>query len=114
MEEYIDISITNLQLHVTEPRKPSSVGRVIERSIQSKKEHRAYSTDIKKMDGDTFRLIFHNPEIEKIIEKAEKEGKKVRFIMPKDGIPVYLGKDASEFIKSKRWQEILKKGRDIK
>ncbi|MFA7309063.1 MAG: hypothetical protein WC045_03255 [Patescibacteria group bacterium] len=108
MEEFIDVYIYDLELNVQLPRKPKSVGRVIERSINTKTEQRAYSTDIKQIEGskDTVRVIFHNPEIERAHALAKKQGKKLRIRMPEGGAPVFLGKDAIEFLKAHRPNEL--------
>lgn len=107
MEKHVDIFITNIQLHVTEPRSPISPGRAIEKAVRSKKEHRSHTTDFKMKGDGKMRFIFHNPELDELRKKYEAEGKTVRFWMPKGGAPMYLGKDSVEFIKSKRWQNYL-------
>ena len=108
MPEYVDIQITNFQLHTAEPRKPQSIGRVVERSIRSKQEQRAYTTDIQEGQNN-LRFTFRNVELERIVAKAKAEGKTVRFFVPKGGIPVLLGNDTVEFLKGKRWAEHLAK-----
>ena len=100
MKEYVDIYITDVQLHTVLPQRPKSVWRIIEKAIHSKKEQRAYTADTKFVDGKS-HFTFNDSGIEEAIRKAHAEGKEIRIHKPEGGIPVYLGKDAEEFAKAR-------------
>lgn len=101
-EHEVHIIITDIQLHATQMRKPTSFARGIEKAIRSGKAGRTYANDsIKPVGIDGLILTLPNAEgILEVIEKAKREGKRVRFFMPRAGIPVFYGKDAVEKIAS--------------
>ena len=108
--EYQDILITDFQLHVVKPRKPTPWYRVVLKAIRSKKKQRAYTTDLRK-DAQGNPLIVYSlpPEIQKQMAEAERTGKKIRFILPKGGAPVYMGKDLIEYLKARQREVFDKK-----
>lgn len=102
--KYCDILLTDIQLHVKKPRKPTPWYRVIIGALKSgKKTFRVYS---KKYSIDqknkTIRVRFDSltPEIQEEIIKAEKDGKIVRIWRPAEGLPVCNGPDATEKFKA--------------
>ena len=101
-EKYFDILLTDISLHTQEVRKPNSLGRAISKSISKGLPGRAYMTrDNVKFDETTSRMTFSIPfgsEITQAMEKAEKQGKTLRIIMP-NGTPVLLGDDTKERLK---------------
>lgn len=103
-DKYCDILLTDIQLHVQKPRKPKSVRRIIEKTLRNDKDSfRVYSNQYKADEKNkTLWIKFDQltPEIQIKVKAAEREGKIVRFLVPKDGIPVYNGPDAVEKFKA--------------
>ena len=101
-EKYFDILLTDISLHTQEVRKPYSLGRVISKSMSNGLPGRAYMTrDNVKFDETIGRMTFSIPfgqEITQAMEKAKKQEKTLRVIMP-DGTPVLLGDDTKERLK---------------
>ena len=101
-EKYFDIQLTDISLHTQVIRKPNSLGRAISKSISSGLPGRAYMTgDNVRFDESTGKMTFSipfGPEITQAIEKAKKQGKTLRIIMP-NGTPVLLGEDTKEHLK---------------
>lgn len=101
-QKIIDIVITDIQLHVVKPRKPASADRAIGKSIKNKKAGRFYKRDISVTKNGKIELpIIESSEMIKIREKYKKEGKTVRFFIPKEGLNVYAGKDTLEHMEAK-------------
>ena len=108
--KYVDIILTDIQLHVAKPRKPSPLSKAIGKSLKNNKPGRFYKRDFSVTKDGTIQLpIFENSEIMKIKEKYEKEGKIVRFFMPKSGLDIYAGKDTIEHIEAKEKRMVDKK-----
>ena len=101
-EREVHIIITDIQLHATQMRKPTSFARGIEKAMHTGKPGRTYANDSIKPVGDNgLSLTLPNADgILEVIEKAKREGKRVRFFMPRAGIPIFYGKDAVEKIAS--------------
>ena len=92
-----NILLTDIQIHATKPRKPTSQYRAILKSLKNKKPGRFYT---KNFDGK--KAIFDlPPKIKREMEKAEKSGKKIRLFMPKEGLPIFVGKDLKEKLEAK-------------
>lgn len=114
--KFVDIILTDIQLHVEKARKPASPSRAMEKAIRNGEPGRFYSNNLTMdTDGKPVIPIFENSEIAKFIEKAKSERKIVRIFMPKDGLPITSGQDTKEFIEmhkkknSKIWQKISSK-----
>jgi len=104
-DEYYDVFLTDFQMHVTKPRKPLPWYRAILKSFRNKKPGRFYTKNAKidiNEDGTFETAIPLLPTIQEEIKKAKKSGKKVRFIIPKEGVPIFAGKDLVEKMKSDR------------
>jgi len=89
-----DITITDIQLHSTKATNPKSLYRKIEKSIRNGKPGRAFSNQIKLNQNGTFN--FSIPAL----KEKEHSKNKIRLLVPKDGIPVFAGKDLIVKIKS--------------
>ena len=50
-----------------------------------------------------------DPHMLEYVKAEESKGYKIVIQFPKDGLPVHLGKDAQEFIKSKKGKRILRR-----
>jgi len=116
--EYHDVLLTDIQMHVVEPRKPLPWYRTILKSFRNKKPGRFFTKDFSMIKKDkTFeaRVSFPLPEeIRKQMEEAQKSGKKIRLWMPKNGIPVYPGKDVIEFLKARNKNRLTDLPKELK
>jgi hypothetical protein len=106
--ECLDVVLTDIQLHASKVRNPSSIGRQYVKAIHGSRSHRAYSNDI-KTDGKDKISLSANLGMEQLYDLARKRGKKyVRIFAGKDGLPVYLGQDSVEKLES-LMKKILRK-----
>ncbi|MFZ2975897.1 MAG: hypothetical protein WA055_04720 [Candidatus Moraniibacteriota bacterium] len=106
--KFIDIQLTDIQLHVIKPRKPISLGRAIDKSLKSKKGGRAQSRDISNSKNNEFTFSISLGK--ELLEKAKQEGKQIRFILPESGISIIPGKDMIEYIKAQKKKVFDKTG----
>lgn len=100
------IQLTDMQLHTNVMRNPVPWWRKILKAIRSKKPDRLYSGfeslgEVPNATNEkgvrTIKFKFNMPPgLQEEIDAARAQGKIVKFAMPKDGIPIYLGKDAKE------------------
>ncbi len=106
--EYHDIVLTDLEIHAVKPTNPAPWYRVIMKSLRNKLSGRIYSKNIRKnVDGKNNAAPFNfaislSEDLKEKIAGIEKLGKEVRFLMPKEGIPIYVGKDLQEFMKARK------------
>lgn len=108
-QEYHDIVFSDIQFHAVEPTNPSPWHRAINKSLRSGMPGRIYSKNFKmeftrEKDG-AITAKFSTPipdDLNEKVKEIEKTGKKVRFLLPKKGLPIYLGKDMIEKIKAVR------------
>jgi len=101
-EKTVDIVFTDIQLHVVKPRKPIPLWRAIEKSIRSGRLGRAFTNNFSIERNGEFSVNFPTPpELERVTDDAERRGKTVRYMIPKEGIPIRLGNDTIENIISK-------------
>ncbi|MBM3206671.1 MAG: hypothetical protein FJZ43_03565 [Candidatus Staskawiczbacteria bacterium] len=110
--KYCDILLTDIQLHTIKPTNPPSLARVIAKFLRNGLPGRIYSTFFQvQKDNKENPLRLSIPltkEWEDKVTELEKAGKKIRFIIPGGGIPIYAGKDMIEFMKAKK-NRILKR-----
>jgi len=101
-KDAVDIVFTDIRLHVAKPRKPAPLPRAIAKSVRNNKPGRAFTTDFSIRKDGGFEMSFPtSPEIERVISEAESRGKTVRFMIPKEGISIFSGKDLIENLISK-------------
>jgi len=107
--EYQNIVFTDIQFHTVKPTNPAPWYRIIMKSLRSDKPGRIYSKDFaiknfQEEDGKiTMNFTIPMPEkLKEKIEEIEKTGKRVRFFLPKNGLPMYLGKDMIEKINAEK------------
>ena len=107
----VRIVITDFTLHAQTPCNPLSFARGVQKTITNGKPGRTYhSNAIKSFDPETGVMEFVIPfdkGLAEVVQKAEARGKKIRFFVPKDGIPIYLGKDAVEKLEALKRQGVL-------
>ena len=95
-DEYHDVFLTDFQMHISEPRKPLPWYRAILKSFRNKKTGRFYTKNAKTdiNENGTFETsIPLPPATQEEIKKAKMSGKKIRFIIPEEGVPIFAGKD---------------------
>ena len=105
--KYYDIILTDIQLHYQQPANPKSAFRKIFKSIKTNKPGRFFGTIIPHSQNKNLMMSSTlNPQTIKEIQDAQKLGKKIRIIIPKEDIPIYAGKDLIEKLKAdkrKKW-----------
>ena len=102
-DEYLDVIITDFTLDTAKPRKPKSLGRMISVAIKNKKPGRAFTTDLKNLDDGQPEFAFDlGPKFQKLEEQAKAEGKKLRLLYPKGGVPIFAGKSTIEFLEARK------------
>lgn len=99
--EYLDIFLTDIQLHAQKMPNPAPLLRAVEKTVRSNKPSgRAYGK-ISNVNKQNFTMEFSIPlddATQARIKKAKNEGKKIRIFMPQRGLNMYLGSDAMEKI----------------
>ncbi len=104
--KYLNILLTDIQLHTIKPRKPTPWYRAILKSFKNKKPGRFYAENFSVQNDETLQMTLinlakHDPLFQKQMEIAEKSGKKIRIIVPPN-LPIYSGKDLIEKLKTER------------
>lgn len=118
-QKYKIIQITDITLHSPGRRPTKSVGEKVKKAFDKNEPGRIYQ-NLEKIDSDTeqhegyFKIsildqIHKDPSFMKMLKEEESKGYKVLLSIPKDGIPIYEGKDSKEFIDSKKGKRILRK-----
>jgi hypothetical protein len=100
-EKELLIILTDITLHTNPTRKPASFARGLSKSVRSRLPGRTYVNQPPEVvqEGGAVNLEMEIPfddEMRAVIERAKELGKQIRLVMPKDGVPVFLGKDAVE------------------
>lgn len=91
-EKPIIIPLTDIQLHSNKSANPQSFERKIEKSLKGQKPGRCYGEGLRLNSDGTFEFSIPLP--------MEIKGRKVIFAIPKEGLPIYAGKDLIEKMKS--------------
>lgn len=102
--QYHDIIITDITFHVARARNPKPWYRkVIQNSQQKRKQPGRFFINgaQSRKDGTIVLPMALPPELQREKEEAEKEGKVVRFFMPKEGIPLIDAPDVVEYVNSR-------------
>lgn len=110
----IIIELTDIQLH-TNRRVTPSAGNAIERSIASSQPGRIVAPlnrTAEILENNT--LIFSaqisdQEQLLRLVQKYQQQGRRVFLKKPQNGLPVTLGKDTSEFIKSIKGERLLRR-----
>jgi hypothetical protein len=100
-EKELLIILTDVTLHTNPTRKPTSFARGLAKSVRSGLPGRTYVNQtpnaVQEDAGTTLEMeIPFDDEVRVVIERAKSMGKQIRLVMPKEGVPVFLGKDAVE------------------
>mgnify|MGYP000629729990 CR=1 FL=1 len=115
-EKVIVLQLTDIQLH-SNARPTQSVGGVIKRSIENNKPGRIFSSLEKRenlntdQNSTTFTIPFeiNDPILNQTINDYEQKGYRVEIQIPESGLPIYLGKDAVDFMDSVQGKRILRR-----
>lgn len=110
--KYWPIQITDNAFH-TSPKSPTlSAGKKIQEASDANKPGRIYGPldplALVNPRAYTLKLLGENPDFANFVKEKEAEGYKVVLIMPEGGPPTGLGKDAQEFVQSKKWKRITR------
>lgn len=104
-DKFVDIVLTDIQLHAVEPSKPKPWYRTIAKSCRNGKPGRLFfkqfNLAVAADNTLTVAMLLPQPIRDKM-QEAENAGKTVRFILPKGGIPIVLGRDAVEKLRAER------------
>lgn len=101
--EYLDVIITDFTVDTAKPRKPKSLGRMFTKAMQNQQPGRAYTTSFKDLGNGEMEIAFDlGPEFQKLEEKAKAEGKKLRLLYSRDGIPVFPGTSTLEHLRARK------------
>lgn len=97
-QEYFDIVLTDIQLHVQKPKHPAPFDRGIVKSIRNQKAGRTHTAQKLAATEVAFPLSFQN-EIE---ELERTTGKKVRIFIHAQGLPLKVGADTTQWVKANK------------
>ncbi len=112
--KYKILQITDIALHSSDRQPTKSIAKKIRQAFSQKKPGRLYGFKIQKPTDEpnsieaVMDLVQKDPGLIKMIQEEEKNGYKILLGLPKDGIPIILGKDAEEFINSKNGQRVIR------
>lgn len=102
---HYDIVLTDIKYHQIIPRQTPSLIRQAEKSMRSGKLNRVHSTNIKAISDNEKTVemsvtLLDNHDIERIKARSIKENRIIRVLVPENGLPIYAGKDAVDFIRA--------------
>ena len=110
--KYKIIQITDVALHTAQKTATSSVGKKIQKTFENNVPGRIYSLinkpSISEGKALTLELLKLDPDFVKMVQEEEAKGFKVLISLPKEGVPIFPGKDTVEFINSKNGKRVLR------
>lgn len=113
-KDCLDVIITDYQLHLQKVRKPNSLGRQIVKAFHGSKVRRAYSNEVAFDNKTKSATLGINLGTEELYALARKKGKKyVRFLMPKDGLNLYIGNDIIEKVESLKKRRLKNNAKSV-
>ncbi len=108
------IALTDIQLH-TNARPTGSLIRNVLKAIKNKVRGRVFfpiQNQVNRQDNlIEFSSTFPHNELEEFVRKCKAEGKRVFIQKPSAPLPIYLGNDTKEFMKSVKGQRIFRRFR---
>ena len=111
-QKYKIIHITDIQLHATPKRPTPSVGKKVRMSFETNEPDRIYShiekTKISDKKAYVLDLLKMDPDFVKMVQEEEAKGFKILIELPSEGIPILVGKDTIEFMKSKNGKRAIR------
>lgn len=109
--KYRRILITDVMLHSNKYR-PSNPAHAVETAFKKNGQGRIYSK-LNKPDESSKAMVIEilksDPEFVNYIKEQEAQGYKVLVELPKDGVPMLLGPDTVDFLKSIKGKRILRR-----
>jgi hypothetical protein len=110
--KYKIIQITDIAIHTAKKTPTSSITRKFQEAFTNDKPDRIYSKiekpTISENGAFTLDLLKTDPDFVKMVQEEELKGFKVMIALPKNGIPIFAGKDTVEFINSKNGKRIIR------
>jgi hypothetical protein len=107
------IQLTDIQFHSTQKRPSLSIGKKIQTAFETNSSGRIYNAlqnPASEQEPGTFTFTLDlDPSVIKKIQEDQAKGHKVLITIPKGGIPLLLGEDTNEFLKSKNGKRLLRK-----
>lgn len=111
-QKYKIIQLTDIALHTSEKRLTPSHGEKISKSFDRMESGRIYSPigqNTLGPDGSIdLNILNFDENFIRMVREEEAKGYKVLIARPKQGIPVVLGSDTTEFIRSKNGKRVLR------
>jgi hypothetical protein len=118
-QKYKIIQITDLTFHSSNRRPTKAVGEKVKEAFTKNEPGRIYQK-IEKVEQTENQnegymkmaildQIKNDPSFIRMLQEEEAKGYKVLLSIPKNGIPIYAGKDSVEFMDSKQGKRILRK-----
>lgn len=105
--KYEVLRITDINLHGNQKRPTQNQGKKIAKALGRSEPVRTYHKheSITQIDENTVTskidmlgFLHNDPHFDAYVKKAQAVGKEVLLAFPADGIPIYLGSDAEEFM----------------
>lgn len=102
-EKYQEVLLTHIELHSNHAVNPQSINRQVAKSLKNCKPGMAHGGRITKIEGNRFEMVLPLQD-----EQVLPNGKKIKYIYPAGGVPIYFGKDAIEKINALRRKGLIK------
>lgn len=104
------LQITDIMLHSTAVPPTQDPGKKVKVSFERNIPGRVYSSISKEINplGNFMDQLKQDPVFMKTVQDYQNQGYKVLLQMPKEGVPVILGKDTTEFLQGKNGQRFLR------
>ncbi|MEZ4104297.1 MAG: hypothetical protein R3B60_03345 [Candidatus Paceibacterota bacterium] len=105
--KYTILEITDLKFHSNHKRPTENQGKKIVKAIKKLKPVRTFHKleDVEQKDEDTLTtksnmlgFLFSDPYFSDYVKKEQEKGVTVILGLPEDGIPIFLAKDAEEYL----------------
>jgi len=111
--KYKVIHLTDIKLHTAPKRPTPSLGKKVRESFLHNSPGRIYNHLPNPLiqqsdDSFVFSVLQYDPDFVRMVQEEEAKGYKVLISIPKGGLPVFLGKDTSEFLDSKNGKRFLR------
>ena len=115
--KYKTILLTDIMLHAS-PKRPSTFGSKLKKAFNAIGQPGRIYQHIHKPEPvgentNTFKMeilsqLQNDPAFVEYVEEERKNGFEVVIQIPKAGLPIVIGKDTVEFMKSKNGQRIIR------